>query len=136
MGDSCNNNAVLDNRVTNLERGFDRVSAAVESIAESLTTLTRLEAHHEETRAGVTRAFHAIEKCESKIDLLEETRVKKADCDQCHIALRSVADKQDVRIVNIETEMPTLKLARGWVIAGVVGIAGILCVAILNLVIK
>jgi hypothetical protein len=130
----CNNNAVLDNRVTNLEKGFDRVSAAVESIAESLTTLTRLEAHHEETRAGVTRAFQAIEKCERNIDALEDSRVKKTDCDNCHNALKSVADKQDTRISNIETEMPTLKLVRGWVIAGVVGIIGILCVAIMSLV--
>lgn len=132
----CNNNAVLDNRVTNLERGFDRVSAAVESIAESLTTLTRLEAHHEETRAGVTRAFSAIEKQEIRLRAVEDDRVKKEDCYKCHAIQKDTDKAQDTKIASIETEMPTLKMVRGWVIAGVTGILGILGVALLHLVMK
>jgi len=140
----CNNNAVLDHRVTNLERGFERVSAAVESIAESLNTLTRLEAHHEETRAGVTRAFIAIEKCDLKIDslsnirvkALEDTRVKESDCHMCRDAQKEIADKHGEKISAIESEMQSLKMVRGWVLAGVTGIMGILGAAVLHLVMK
>lgn len=136
-GPSCDSdNAVLDNRVTNLEKVVDRVYAAVESIAESLTTLTRLEAHHEETRAGVTRAFTAIAKCEGKIEILEEGRVKKSDCDKCH-ALQGILNREhSERIDDIETEMPTLKMVRGWVITGAMGVLGIFGLGLVNLVFK
>jgi len=132
----CGSNAVLDNRVSNLEKGFDKMSTAVESIAESLTTLARLEAHHEETRGAVTRSFKAIEKCEKKIEDLEESRVKKADCSKCHADQKELEKAQDTKIAAIEVEMPTLKLVRRWVIAGVMGIMGIFGVAVLHLVMK
>ena len=99
------NHAVLDVRVTNLEKVVSRVSEAVESIATSLSSLTRLEERHEYTKQAMERAFTSI-------------------------------GKQDERITKIELEMPSLKMVRGWVIAGVMGIMGILGVAILHLVLK
>lgn len=42
----------------------------------------------------------------------------------------------ETRMRSVESELPTLKLVRGWVITGVLGIIGIFGVAILNLVTK
>ena len=102
---SDNDNAVLDVRVTNLERVVERVSTAVESIDESLKTLTRLDVKHEETNKAVERAFDDISD--------HETRIRV-----------------------VETEMPTMKLIRGWVIAGVVSLVGLVGLAIAAMVIK
>ena len=102
---SDNDNAVLDVRVTNLERVVERVSTAVESIDESLKTLTRLDVKHEETNKAVERAFDDISD--------HETRIRV-----------------------VETEMPTMKLIRGWVIAGVVSLVGLVGLAIAGMVIK
>lgn len=98
-------NAVLDARVTNVERAVERVTAAVESIDESLKVLTRLDVKHEETNKGLGRAFEALE-------------------------------KHDGRIRDIETEMPTMKLIRGWVIAGTIMLASTVALAVMNLVLK
>ena len=97
--------AVLDMRVTNLERIVERVSCAVESIDESLKTLTRLDVKHDNTDASVNRAFTNLKDHESRIRI-------------------------------IESEMPTLKLAKGWVIAGVVGLISLLGIELVSLVLR
>ena len=97
--------AVLDVRVTNLERVVERVSTAVESIDESLKTLTRLDVKHEETNKSVDRAFAVIKDHETRIRL-------------------------------VENEMPTMKMVRGWVIAGAIALVGLVAVSIANMVLK
>lgn len=97
--------AVLDVRVTNLEKVVERVSTAVESIDESLKTLTRLDVKHDETRDGLGRAFISLEDHEKRMRV-------------------------------IEAEMPTIKLGRGWLFAGVIGVIGLLGTAIVHLVLK
>lgn len=97
--------AVLDVRVTNLEKLVERVSTAVESIDESLKTLTRLDVKHDETRDGLGRAFVSLEDHEKRMRV-------------------------------IEAEMPTIKLGRGWLFAGVIGVIGLLGMAIVHLVLK
>lgn len=97
--------AVLDVRVTNLERVVERVSTAVESIDESLKTLTRLDVKHEEVNKSVDRAFVSLKD--------HETRIR-----------------------TVETEMPTLKLIRGWVITGAIALIGLVGISIVNMVMK
>lgn len=97
--------AVLDVRVTNLEKVVERVSTAVESIDESLKTLTKLDVKHDETNKGLDRAFVSIKDHETRIRL-------------------------------IETEMPTMKLIRGWVITGAIALIGLMGLSIVNTVLK
>lgn len=108
--------SVLGERVSNVERAVERVSRAVESIDQSLKVLARLEVRHEETRDGLQRCFAEMEKHEAL----------------CTAALAKAGE----RIGLVEVEMPTLKLARYWVIAGVTGVIGLLGVAVVHLVLK
>jgi septation ring formation regulator EzrA len=110
----------VSERVTALEDVVSEVREAIKSIDSSLRTLAALEVKHEETRNGLNRAFQEIQHHEVRIRTLELDAPKKGD----------------ERISEIEREMPTMKMVRGWVIAGVTGIMGILGVAVLHLVMK
>ena len=94
-------NELIAYRLSNLERNTADMAIAVKSIAESLTTLARLEDKHEETREALGRAFTEIEKnrlAQVVVNTDIETRTKK-----------------------IEVVIPTLKLTSGWTIAGALG---------------
>ncbi len=102
---------LLEFRVDALERDrdedrvrFERFERAVESIDNSLKTLTRLEIHNSETQEAIKRAFN------------------------------SIAD-HETRLRPIEADLPTLRLVRGWVIGGVIGVCSLLGVAVLSLVV-
>lgn len=102
---------LLEVRVDALERDrdedrvrFERFERAVESIDNSLKTLTRLEIHNSETQEAIKRAFN------------------------------SIAD-HETRLRPIEADLPTLRLVRGWVIGGVIGVCSLLGVAVVSLVV-
>lgn len=102
---------LLEFRVDALERDrdedrvrFERFERAVESIDNSLKTLTRLEIHNSETQEAIKRAFN------------------------------SIAD-HETRLRPIEADLPTLRLVRGWVIGGVIGVCSLLGVAVVSLVV-
>ena len=42
-------------------------------------------------------------------------------------------EKHDKRLTNVESELPTLKLARGWVITGTVGVAVVVGLAVVKM---
>lgn len=50
-------------------------------------------------------------------------------------AFGEIAD-HETRMRVIETEMPTMKLVRGWVVAGAIALIGLMGVSIVNLVLK
>ena len=85
------------------------IEKTLQVIAENLERLATLEQKHLETREALNRAFDAIKVTETEIKTTDE-RVRK-----------------------IELELPTLKLIRQWVIAGVVGCAGLLGVTVFKL---
>lgn len=43
-------------------------------------------------------------------------------------------DNQNNRLRDVELELPTLKLVRGWIIAGVIGVFGVLGISLFKLV--
>lgn len=111
-----NNDEIIAFRLASLEKITSEMAIAVKSIAESLTTMVRLEVKHEETREALERAFTAITNHRIAQDVVNKD-----------IEMRSRA---------IETEMPTMKLTRGWAITGATSAVGILFVAIIGLVLK
>lgn len=79
-----------------------KLETAIETIAESLQTLTRLEIHHSETRESLERAFKAIE---------ENRKAYELSC-----------DKVDQRLRGVELQMPILKMTSRWIIGGTISI--------------
>lgn len=77
---------------------------------------------------------------ESTLEAVRENLVKLAQLEQKHLetkesltrAFNSMNDLND-RLRNVEAEMPTLKLVRGWVIAALMGIISLLGVAVFKL---
>src|SRR3990172_3023584 len=84
---------VIGYRVSKLE-------AAMSTIAESLQSLVRLEAHHSETRQALDRAFEAIK---------ENRKDYEASC-----------DRVDTRLRGVELQMPILKMTSRWIIGGTI----------------
>lgn len=87
---------MIEYRIDTLEATVSRISTAVESIDKSLQILATLETKHAETREGLSRCFKVME--ENHGD--HETRIRV-----------------------IESEIPTMRLVRNWVIAGVIGLS-------------
>ena len=81
---------------------LETIETTLSKISDNLSTLTRLEEKHGETRIALERAFASI-------------------------------SKTDERVRNIETEMPTLKLVRKWVIGGVVSGIGLMLAGLFKL---
>lgn len=71
---------------------------------------------------------------------ISETLERLAALEQKHLETREAVGRafdsletHDARIRAIESEMPTLKLARGWLLSGMVGIIGLLGVTLFRL---
>lgn len=77
---------------------------------------------------------------EKTLQAISESLERLATLEQKHLETREALNRaftqidiQDGRLRNIETEMPTLTLVRGWVLAGGIGIIGMLGIAIFKL---
>lgn len=78
---------------------------------------------------------------EKTLEAISENLQQLAQLEQKHLETREALNRafaeiknQDDRVRTLEIEMPTLKLIRGWVIAGVLGCAGLLGVTLFKLV--
>lgn len=106
-------NNVLEFRVSTLEKVVGEIGQSVKSIDGSLQALTRLEARHAETRDSLSRAFTAIQRLEDE-DLKDHEN----------------------RLRAVEADMPTFRLIRNWVIAGVIGIVALVGIAVVGVVVS
>ncbi len=77
---------------------------------------------------------------EKTLQAISDNLVQLATLEQKHIETREALgrafehiDDHDERLRTIETEMPMLKLVKGWVITGVIGIVGLLGTSIFGL---
>lgn len=82
-----------------------------------------------------------------RLEMIEKTLASMSDSvrqlvslEQKHIETRQAIERafselkeQDTRIREVEQEMPTLKLTRGWIIAGVLGVFGVLGVQLFKM---
>lgn len=107
---------ILEHRVSRVETDVLDMKDALKSIAESLHTLARLQAHYAETRDGLQRAFAEIEK---NREISEEKVEKLGD-----------------RVREVEINLPTLKLTSGWVISGIIFAAVAVGAALVQLIFK
>lgn len=83
---------------------------------------------------------YRINMIESTLEAVRENLIKLAQLEQKHLETkesltRAFDSMNDInaRLREVEKEMPTLKLVRGWVIAGFLGILSLLGVAIFKL---
>lgn len=84
----------------------------------------------------VDEVKNAVKSIDQSLRTLASLEVKHEETrNGLNRAFTEIGD-HETRMRTMENEMPTLKLVRGWVIAGVVGIMGILGVAILHLVLR
>lgn len=78
----------------------------------------------------IEQTLHAISDNLTKLAALEQKHIETRDAlGRAFIAI----DGHDERIRGMENEMPTLKLVRGWVISGCIGILGLLAVSVFKL---
>lgn len=74
---------------------------------------------------------------EETLKAISDSLGQLAALEQKHIETREALGRafkqltdQDQRLRLVETELPTLKLVRGWVISGVIGVLGMLGIAL------
>lgn len=83
---------------------------------------------------------YRLEMIEQTLKAISDNLTKLAALEQKHIETRDAVERafdciatHDTRIRAIETEMPTLKLTRGWILSGLVGIVSLLGLALFKL---
>lgn len=64
-------NELLAHRVNQHDAELVEIKTVLKSIAESLSTLAVVAAHHEETRGALARAFKALDQQEARISVVE-----------------------------------------------------------------
>lgn len=139
---------VLNFRVTQLESAVEKVSVAVVSIDKSLQLLTQLDVKHDEMRSALNRAFDEMRALNDRAATLEKHAQSalsyRNDCEttqrdheiRLRQAEKDAPKNNDTRLASIEREMPTLILARGWVIALVIGAFVTIAYALIGLVVS
>lgn len=105
------NPELTEHRLGAVERAVESIAESVRVIADSTSKIVRLEERHDETREGLNRAF-----CEIR-------------------DVKSGAAKIDDRVKVIELDMPDLRKTSNRINAGVWALAGIVCLALVGLVI-
>ena len=106
--------SMLNDRMERIEKTQERMAEAIERQASTVEKVAVLLAKHEEHSNAIGRAFDEIESVRE--EMFEKDRDK------------------ETRLRDVEVELPTLKLTRGWVISFTLGGTGLLCLAVAGLV--
>lgn len=102
---------LFEHRLSSVEKAVESIAHAVQEIASNTTQIVKLEMQHAETRAGLERAFEEITK-------------SRTTCEKC-----------DERLRTVELDMPGLRETRGWVLRLMLGVVGVVGLAVVGLVI-
>lgn len=83
---------------------------------------------------------YRLEMIEKTLESVSESVRQLVSLEQKHIETRQAIERafselkdHGIRIREVEQEMPTLKLTRGWIIAGVLGVFGVLGVQLFKM---
>lgn len=97
-------------RLTAVERAIGEMGRATDKIADALEAIARLEERHSETREAIGRAFR-------------EVADMKRDASDARLALES-----------LKGQIAPLQESRRWMIAGMLGVVGLVGAAVIGLV--
>ena len=96
--------------------------------ADHEVRLRMLEGNHDELQEAVKSIRDSLQ----SLVRLEERHIEtKQSINRAFVELKSVDD----RVKDIEIEIPALKEVRGWIITGVLGVMGLVGIALLTLVV-
>lgn len=93
-----------------VRRYMGRMDGALSTIADAMVKIARLEERHQETRESLGRAFDRMDKSDE------------------------VQSAHTVVIATIQEQIKPLAEVRGWAVSGVLAVFGLVCVAIVGLV--
>lgn len=94
-----------------------------------------LERDRDEDRARFERFERAVESIDNSLKKLTKLEIHNSETQEAiKRAFQSIAD-HEMRLRPIEADLPTMRLVRGWVIGGVIGVCSLLGVAVVSLVV-
>ena len=115
-------------RIVALER-------AIEDIRDAVVTIARLEERHAETREAISRCFQVSEKNAEAIALTNAAiLVAKESSRERDTALRTEYESMRLQMERIEGRMRPLEELRGFVVRAVIGVVGMVGIALVGLV--
>ena len=82
---------------------------------------------------AIERAINSVSDSMQKLVVLEQKHIEtRESIDRAFKMLHTI----DKRVVAVESEIPTLKLVRGWVITGTIGILSLVGIAVFQIILK
>lgn len=115
-------------RIVALER-------AIEDIRDAVVTIARLEERHAETREAISRCFQVSEKnAEAIVATNAAILVAKESSRERDTALRTEYESMRLQMERIEGRMRPLEELRGFVVRAVIGVVGMVGIALVGLV--
>ena len=112
---------------------------AVKDIRDAVVTIARLEERHAETREAINRCFQSAEKNTNAILAVKaesESAFRQIASDATREAtmLRNEVSEIKLKLTAIEGRMKPLEEMRGFVVKAVIGVVGMVGIALVGLV--
>lgn len=112
---------------------------AVKDIRDAVVTIARLEERHAETREAINRCFQSAEKNAAailsvKAESEASYRQIASDASREATMLRNEVSEIKLKLTAIEGRMKPLEEMRGFVVKAVIGVVGMVGIALVGLV--